>query len=135
MSEISSSAISHVSLGTNNYASAIAFYDQLMPTVGCRKIMEHDNARAYGKDFPEFWIQQPIDAGAAESANGTHIAFIAASREEVDEFYRVGIAAGAADGGPPGPRPQYGEPYYACFLFDLDGHKIEAMYWDGSLTD
>lgn len=134
MSNEAVSALSHVSLGTNNYARAIAFYDELMPTIGCFKIMEHETARAYGKGFPEFWIQQPFDNTEAACANGTHVAFLARSRQEVDDFYRVGIAAGGTDGGPPGPRPMYGEPYYGCFLFDLDGHKIEAMFWDGELN-
>ena len=130
MNDQPTSALSHVSLGTNDYPRALEFYDTLMPTIGCFKIMEHEQARAYGKGFPEFWIQAPADGGRAEAANGVHIAFLASSRREVDEFYRVGLAAGARDGGRPGPRPHYGEAYYGCFLIDPDGHKIEAMYWD-----
>lgn len=128
------SIISHVSLGTNNYAAARAFYDKVMPTIGVKRVMEHEAvAAAYGKAFPEFWIQQPFDGGEANVGNGVHVCFIADSQEQVKAFYEAGIAAGATDDGPPGPRPDYGEYYYAAFLRDLDGHKIEAMHWGGPL--
>ena len=63
------------------------------------------------------------------AANGTHSAFFAQSRAEVDAFYAAALAAGAQDDGAPGPRPHYGKEYYGCFVRDLDGHKIEAMAW------
>ncbi len=53
----------------------------------------------------------------------------------MDAFHRAAIAAGAVDEGAPGPRPEYGEPYYGCFVRDLDGHKIEAAYWDAALME
>ncbi len=127
------SALSHVSLGTNDYARAAEFYDAVMPTIGCYKVMEHGQARAYGRGYPEFWIQQPFNEKLATVANGVHVAFLAKSRSDVDEFHKAGLTAGALDDGPPGPRPMYGEPYYGCFLIDPDGHKIEAMFWDGPL--
>ncbi|HFK1962471.1 TPA: VOC family protein, partial [Pseudomonas aeruginosa] len=46
--------------------------------------------------------------------------------------HAAALAAGARDEGAPGPRPLYGEPYYGCFIRDLDGHKVEASYWDMS---
>lgn len=61
-----------------------------------------------------------------------HIAFSVDSKEQVHTFYQAAIEAGASDAGEPGPRPQYGPAYYACFVHDLEGHKIEAMYWDQS---
>lgn len=134
MADETPSIISHVSLGTNDYAAARAFYDKVMATIGVKRVMEHDGvAAAYGKSFPEFWIQRPFDGGEASIANGVHVCFLAASEEQVRAFYDAGIAAGGTDDGPPGPRPQYSEHYYAAFLRDLDGHKIEAMYWGGPL--
>ncbi len=135
MTDTPESALSHVSLGTNDYARAVAFYDAILPTIGVYKIMEEGKARAYGRGFPEFWVQQPFDEKPAAPANGVHVAFLAKSRLDVDEFYKAGIEAGAKDAGEPGPRPMYGEPYYGCFLIDPDGHKIEAMFWDESIAD
>lgn len=133
MSQDTPSIISHVSIGTNDFDRAVAFYDAVMPTVGAGRVMEHPGAIAYGKAFPEFWVQRPYDGKAAAVGNGTHFGFIASSREQVNAFYAAAIAAGATCDGPPGPRPLYGEPYYGCFVRDLDGHKIEAAFWDEEL--
>ena len=124
------SVLSHVSLGTNDFGRAVAFYDTVLPVLGCRRVMEHPGAVAWGKAFPEFWLHEPIDGARATNANGMHVGFIASSREAVDAFHAAALEAGAADEGAPGPRPQYGEPYYGCFVRDLDGHKIEASFWD-----
>jgi len=135
MSDDVPSILSHVSIGTNDFDRAVAFYDAVMPTLGIRRVMEHPGAIAYGKKFPEFWVQTPIDGEPAGTANGTHFGFLAWSRDEVDAFYAAAMAAGATDDGAPGPRPLYGEPYYGCFVRDLDGHKIEAMFWNMSLAE
>ena len=128
------SILSHVSIGTNDFERATRFYDAVLATLGVRRVMEHEGAVAYGKMFPEFWVQRPIDGRPAEVGNGTHIGFIAASKAEVDAFFDAALAAGATDDGLPGPRPHYGEPYYGCFVRDLDGHKIEAAFWDEELA-
>ena len=87
------------------------------------------SAIAYGRLHPQFWVQAPGDGRPATVGNGGHIGFVAISQEAVIEFYKAGIAAGATDDGAPGPRPQYGDPYFGYFLRDLDGHKIEATFW------
>ena len=124
------SIVSHISIGTNDFERAVAFYDRVLAVLGCRRVMEHQGAVAFGKQFPEFWVQTPIDGGAASVGNGTHFGFIAASKEQVEAFYEAAVGAGAKGDGAPGPRPMYGEPYYGCFVRDLDGHKIEAAFWD-----
>lgn len=124
------SILSHISLGTNQFEQAIAFYDQVLAPLGCKRLMEHPGAVAYGKVYPEFWVQTPINGQAATVGNGTHVGFIALTKEAVDAFYQAALAAGASDDGPPGPRPAYSDAYYGCFVRDLDGHKIEAAFWD-----
>lgn len=126
------SALSHVSLGTNRFAEAVAFYDKVLATLDIRRVLDISDefpAIAYGRAYPEFWIQAPHDGQPAQTANGVHIAFDAATREQVHAFYEAALAAGATDDGAPGPRPHYGKEYYGCFVRDLDGHKIEAMAW------
>ncbi len=127
------SIMSHVSIGTNNVDKALAFYDKVLATIGAVRILEHPQAVAYGRQYPEFWVHPPHDGGKASVGNGTHFGFFAASKSQVDEFYKVALAQGATSDGKPGPRPLYGEPYYGCFVRDLDGHKIEAAYWDMEL--
>lgn len=124
------SIMSHVSLGTNNFEKSTAFYDKVLATIGAGRVMEHEFAIAYGKEYPEFWVQTPENEKPAEVANGTHFGFVAASKEEIHAFWDVALEMGATPNGEPGPRPHYGEPYYGCFLLDLDGHKIEATFWD-----
>lgn len=124
------SLLSHVSLGTNDFERANRFYDAVLPTVGARRVAEYDGMVAYGRAFPEFWVQRPYDGKAAAVGNGTHIAFLARSRAEVDAFHAAAVAAGGVDDGAPGPRSEYSTAYYGCFIRDPDGHKIEAMFWD-----
>jgi len=124
------SILSHVSIGTNQFEQAVKFYDAVMPTLGCRKLEAYPDVVAYGKEYPEFWVQTPFDGQPASVGNGYHIGFFASSQAMVDAFYQAAIAAGAIGEGEPGPRPDYGEPYYGCFVRDLDGHKIEATFWD-----
>lgn len=127
------SVLQHVSIGTNNFERAFAFYDQVLPALGCKRIMEHPGSVAYGKQYPEFWVQTPIDGQPASIGNGTHIGFIASTKEAVHAFHKAALAAGGVDEGAPGPRPDYGEPYYGCFVRDPDGHKVEASFWDMEL--
>lgn len=126
------SIVSHVSIGTNDFERAVRFYDRVLAPLGARRIAEFPNAVAYGKRFPEFWVQAPYDGRPASVGNGYHIALFASSKAEVDAFYAAAIEAGATDDGPPGPRSEYDPAYYGAFVRDLDGHKIEATFWDES---
>ena len=131
MTEENLSIISHMSVGTNDFDTATAFYDRVLSTLNCKRIMAHPDAVAYGKQYPEFWVQVPLDGKPASVGNGTHFGFMAASKKEVDEFYQVALDAGGIDEGKPGPRAEYGDAYYGCFVRDPDGNKIEATFWDG----
>ncbi|QAT83779.1 glyoxalase/bleomycin resistance protein/dioxygenase [Corallococcus coralloides] len=133
MSDENPSILSHVSIGTNDFARAVAFYDAVLTPLGCRRVLDFPNAVAYGRQFPEFWVQTPIDGKPATVGNGTHFCFIATSKQAVDAFHQAALKAGATDDGAPGPRPLYGPPYYGCFVRDPDGHKVEAHFWDTSL--
>lgn len=130
MEEQNPSIMSHVSIGTSDMDRAVAFYDAVLSVLGCKKLREYPGAVAYGKSFPEFWVQTPIDGQAFTVGNGTHFCFLAGSKDAVHAFYEAALAAGATDDGPPGPRPGYDERYFGAFARDLDGHKIEAVFWD-----
>ena len=134
MAQDNPSILSHISVGTNDFDRAVAFYDRVLPTLGCKRIMQHPGAAAWGKMYPEFWVQTPVDGKRASIGNGTHVGFVAPDKAAVHAFHQAALAAGAADEGKPGPRPEYGPPYYGCFVRDPDGHKIEAAYWDLDLV-
>jgi catechol 2,3-dioxygenase-like lactoylglutathione lyase family enzyme len=122
--------LSHVSLGTADLDRAGAFYDRALGPLGCRRVQEFPGGIGWGRHWPEFWVQTPLDGRPASVGNGTHIAFLARSRAEVDAFHAEGLAAGGRCDGPPGERPHYEAGYYAAFLRDPDGHKVEAMHLD-----
>ena len=131
MTTFSDSALSHVSLGTDDFDRAVAFYDRVLAPLGIRRVDGFPGGAGWGRRWPEFWVQLPIDGRPAAVGNGTHVAFLAPDRAAVEAFHRAGIEAGARCDGPPGVRPQYSQHYFAAFLRDPDGHKIEAMCWEG----
>mgnify|MGYP001792200079 CR=1 FL=1 len=122
--------MSHVSIGTDDFGESVEFYSKVLATLGAQVIMKEPGAAAFGRQFPEFWVQPPLDGKASTVGNGSHFAFFARNREEVHAFYRAALEAGAAEEGEPGPRPQYGQQYYGCFVRDPNGHKLEATFWD-----
>ena len=130
MENVNPSIISHISIGTNHFERAVAFYDSVLATLDCKQLMNYPGAVAYGREFPEFWVQTPIDGRPANVGNGTHFGFVANSKEAVHAFHAAALAAGGTDDGAPGPRADYTDAYYGCFVRDLDGHKIEATYWN-----
>ncbi len=92
--------------------------------LGCRTKWLRVSETQDGKD--KFAIMQ-LD-GAASAGPGFHLAFAAPSREAVDAFHEASIRQGASDNGAPGLRAHYGPDYYAAFIIDLDGHRIEAVH-------
>lgn len=127
MSDETPSIINHLSIGTNCFEEAIVFYDEVLKTIGATRQHELEGvAVAYGKYFPEFWVQRPLNQKAATVGNGIHIAFLARDHHAVNRFYETAIRWGGTSDGEPGLRPEYGPGYYGAFVYDLDGHKIEA---------
>ena len=102
------SIISHISIGTNNFDRAVAFYDKVLSTLGCKQLMKHPGAVAYGKEFPELWVQSPFNGEPATIGNGSHIGFIAITKEAVHAFHEAALSMGGTGDGAPGTRPDYG---------------------------
>ena len=122
--------IDHLGFAVTDVARAKAFYKQALAPLGIDVIVEvtpeqsggeaHVGFGAAGKPF--FWI------GSGQAVKGPiHIALTAPSRALVDAFYKAALAAGGRDNGEPGIRAHYHQNYYGAFVFDLDGHNIEAV--------
>jgi catechol 2,3-dioxygenase-like lactoylglutathione lyase family enzyme len=119
--------IHHVSLGTNDLEKAKAFYDAVLQHLGLRFLKKSDRMLAYGLTEVLFSLERPVDGSAACAGNGTHIAFHAGHRNTVHSCYEAGLANGGASDGAPGIRAEYDPHYYAAFLRDPDGNKIEIV--------
>lgn len=114
--------IDHIGLNVSDFDRAKTFYSAALQPIGIRVVKEYPNAAGFGRDSPDFWI-----AAGEPKTTPMHFAFKANTRADVDAFYSAAIAAGGKDNGPPGIRPQYHPNYYGAFVFDPDGHNIEAV--------
>lgn len=142
------------------FAEMVKFYDAIMTPLGCKRQMVvlqkwttkedgtqegsmdnradplmayNDNvvAVAYGKYFPQFWVQLPHSAIVeATVGHGVHFAFTCSSEKQVQSVYEMAMASGGACNGPPGKRLEYSEHYYGAFFIDPFGHKLEATFFD-----
>ncbi len=116
----------HVKFGVSDFQRSKAFYLQVLAPIGVQLLGEGEPS--YGVE-----LGQPNGASSlclfqtAEKPAHLHLAFIAESRAQVDEFYRLALALSAADNGAPGLRSQYNANYYAAFVIDPDGHNIEMV--------
>lgn len=117
----------HVSLGTSDLDRARAFYDPVMNELGLRRTLDVEEAVGYGAGITIFSLNTPADGEPATIGNGTHIAFEVEKRAAVDAFFQAALANGGTSSGPPGLRPEYDAHYYAAFVRDPDGNKIEAL--------
>ena len=122
--------IDHISLGVSDLARAAAFYDAVLKPLGYVQLF--GNARGVGYGPPRARDEAFAILAAGEHARppgqGWHVAFSAPSRQAVDEFHAAALRAGGVDEGGPGLRPKYGVGYYAAFVRDLDGYKLEAVF-------
>jgi catechol 2,3-dioxygenase-like lactoylglutathione lyase family enzyme len=119
---------SHVTLGTNDAARAVAFYDKVLAVLGLAR-QESDIAKGYAgyavapDTTPQFWVTTPFDRKDATVGNGVTIGFEAPDRATVDRFHAAALAHGGTDEGPPGLR-HYHEHYYGAYVRDPDGNKL-----------
>jgi catechol 2,3-dioxygenase-like lactoylglutathione lyase family enzyme len=120
--------IGHLSFGVADLARATAFYDAALGALGYRRVWTSEKGVGYGLEEGRDKLNLFPRADSAAPGPGFHLAFDAASPDEVDRFHAAAIAAGGTCDGPPGPRPHYGATYYAAFVIDPDGHKLEAVH-------
>lgn len=119
--------IHHVSVGSNDIARARRFYDAVLPILGLVPMRQSDTALDYGSGHFLFSVETPVDGLPATVGNGSHVAFAAGRRAIVDQFHAAALAHGGSSDGAPGLRPEYDAHYYAAFVRDPDGNKIEAV--------
>ena len=120
--------IDHGSIGVRNVAASKRFYDAVLQPLGYQCLSDSPDSLGYGAKAPVLWINAAERPVPADSRSGLHFCFCAPHRKSVDNFHAAGLASGGRDNGRPGLRPDYGAGYYAAFLIDPDGYRIEAYF-------
>ncbi len=120
--------IDHISLAVRNLDRAEPFYAALLAPLGMRKLREWPKAAiGFGKKYPEFWINARDAMDRVADDSGVHICLRAPDPAAVDAFHAAALKTGGASDGAPGLRPHYYARYYAAFVRDPDGNRIEAV--------
>ena len=124
--------IDHVSVAVRDLAKAEAFYTALLAPLGMTKLREWPGAAiGFGKKYPEFWINRRHAMDRVADDSGVHICLRAPDTEAVDAFHAAAAKSGGASDGAPGLRKKYHDDYYAAFIRDPDGNRIEAVTFLG----
>ena len=116
--------IDHIGFEVSDLRRSAKFYDAIFYALGARRMIESEHAIAYGVNGPVVWI---VVRGRAPGPGYGHVALSASGKAAVDAAHAAGLANGGVQDGPPGPRPQYGRRYYAGYLRDPDGLRVEVV--------
>ena len=114
----------HVGLTVADLERSRAFYSAALAPLGITELARFANFIGFGREHPQFWIGE---GAAVQPSPRTHVAFAAVTRLEVEAFHRAALEAGGVDHGAPGLRPQYGPSFYAGYVRDPDGNKLNAV--------
>jgi len=117
----------HLSLAVSNLARSSAFYDAALAPLGYARVWANETAIGYSSPGSEDKFAIKLRPAPTVPGDGFHVAFAALSREAIVEFYKKALEHGGKDNGAPGIHSEYGPNYYAAFVFDPDGYRIEAV--------
>jgi catechol 2,3-dioxygenase-like lactoylglutathione lyase family enzyme len=120
----------HISIGVADIARARRFYDQVLKPLGFSLLSDGETSLGYGKTTVGLWILAVEHPVPADKSSGLHFCFAAPDVRSVADFHKAAIAAGGRDNGVPGHRPDYGNDYYAAYVIDPDGYRLEAYHAD-----
>jgi catechol 2,3-dioxygenase-like lactoylglutathione lyase family enzyme len=119
--------IDHVSVAVRDLEQAARFYQAVLGAIGYDQLEVRPHTVGFGKTYPELWINLRAAMTPVADDCGAHVGLRVRTSELVDAFHAAALAAGGACDGPPGLRPQHGDGYYAAFIRDPDGNRIEAV--------
>jgi catechol 2,3-dioxygenase-like lactoylglutathione lyase family enzyme len=119
--------IDHVSVAVSDLERAALFYERALAPLGQSRLVTRPAAIGFGRSYPEFWINLRADMAQVARDSGVHICLRAKSAAEVDAFHAAALTAGGRSDGAPGLRPHDRVRYYAAFVVDPDGNRIEAV--------
>ena len=118
--------IDHVSIGVRDTTQSKKFYDAALKPLGYACLSESEGSLGYGRNDIALWISTAAHPVRPDMQSGLHFCFTAPTPQSVDAFHAAALAAGGRDNGKPGLRADYGPSYYAAFVIDPDGYRLEA---------
>lgn len=118
--------IDHISFGVRDLARSRRFYDAVLTPLGYSCLHASDAVLGYGAEQTALWLTPTETPVVADPSSGLHVCFAAPNRRAVQEFHKSGLSVGGTDNGGPGMRPEYSADYFAAFLIDPDGYRVEA---------
>ncbi|MDA8747798.1 VOC family protein [Litoreibacter sp.] len=119
----------HLSLPVSDMHKSRALYVAALGALGYRQVCEAADFAGFGLNIGEDMFALKLEANTIAASAGFHVAFAADSHDAVDAFYAAALEHGATDNGAPGLRPHYAANYYAAFVIDLDGHRLEVVHF------
>jgi catechol 2,3-dioxygenase-like lactoylglutathione lyase family enzyme len=119
--------IDHVSVDVRDLDRSTRFYRAVLGAIGYEQLETRPHTVGFGKKYPEFWINLRAAMAPVAADCGAHVGLRVRAAELVDAFHAAALKAGGSSDGAPGLRPQHGDGYYAAFIRDLDGNRIEAV--------
>jgi catechol 2,3-dioxygenase-like lactoylglutathione lyase family enzyme len=119
--------LDHISLGVADLERAARFYEATLATLGLTKLVTRPATIGFGKAYPEFWINLRAGMAPVAPESGVHICLRARTTADVDAFHVAALGAGGRSDGAPGLRPHDRVKYYAAFVIDPDGNRVEAV--------
>ncbi|MGE5513356.1 MAG: VOC family protein [Bacteroidota bacterium] len=118
--------IDHVSIGVSDLGRSARFYEAALAPLGLTKLVERERSIGFGKRYPELWLHHRPHMTAVAEDTGCHVCLRARTEEAVRAFHAAALAHDGRDDGAPGPRKAELTPYFAAFIRDPDGNRIEA---------
>ena len=118
--------LNHVSIGVRDIARTKRFYDAALTPLGYKALSNGETSLGYGKDAVVLWISKTDAPVPPDSNSRLHFCFDAPTRKSVTAFHAAALGAGGKDNGKPGLRADHGPNYYAAFVIDPDGYRLEA---------
>ncbi|BAV45568.1 lactoylglutathione lyase-like lyase [Mesorhizobium loti] len=116
----------HISIGVHDANASKRFYDAALKPIGYICLSQSPGSLGYGAQSPVLWVNEAPRPVPADEKSGLHFCFAAPTRDSVDAFHAGALRKGGSDNGPPGLRAAYGDSYYAAFVIDPDGYRLEA---------
>jgi catechol 2,3-dioxygenase-like lactoylglutathione lyase family enzyme len=119
--------IDHISIAVRNLDAGGRFYEAVLAALGYSTRIVRTTTIGFGKTYPDFWINARPNMATPDPDGGVHICLRAPDAAAVEAFHAAVLKAGGRSESAPGPRPEYTPGYYAAFVFDPDGNRIEAV--------